>query len=186
MAKAVFQKHQRVFVRPVGVWAQVEQVKPHWVRDVEEPVRVTYDCGLGRDFTAVELAEEERDESSASGWRLMRAKNKWQSAEECAHHPYPGSFPVIVTDANDWGGWRVPGAEYDRDPGNIEFQARLIAQSPALLRLAESLLELKDQDDMLPQNVRDMVKAAEKAVGSIRAKASEDVPQGDYRQAQSA
>ncbi|MEE2567299.1 hypothetical protein [Hyphobacterium marinum] len=170
MAKAVFQKHQRVFVKPVGVWAQIEQVKPHWVRDVEEPVRVTYDCGLGRDFTEKELAEEERDDTDTGGWRLMRARNKWQSAEECAHHPFPGSFPVVVTDKNDWGGWRVPGAEYDRDPSNIEFQARLIAQAPALLRLAEAALQFKDQADMLPQDVRDYIQAAEKAVGSVRAK----------------
>tara|TARA_R110002096_G_scaffold14684_15_gene51594 strand:- start:1958 stop:2518 length:561 start_codon:yes stop_codon:yes gene_type:complete len=173
MAKAVFQKHQRVFVRPVGVWAQIEQVKPHWVRDVEEPVRVTYDCGLGRDFTAKELAEEERDETGASGWRLMRARNKWQSAEECAHHPFPGSFPVVVTDKNDWGGWRVPGAEYDRDPGNIEFQAKLIAQAPQLLGLAEATVKLKDQGDMLPQEVRDLVQVAEKVLSGVRAKAAE-------------
>lgn len=176
MAKAVFQKHQRVFVKPVGVWAQIEQVKPHWVRDVEEPVRVTYDCGLGRDFTDKELAEEERSEGEASGWRLMRARNKWQSAEECAHHPFPGSFPVVVTDKNDWGGWRVPGAEYDRDPSNIEFQARLIAQAPQLLRLAEAALQFKEQADMLPEDVRNFIAAAEKAVSAVRSKASDTPP----------
>jgi hypothetical protein len=39
MAKAIYHKHQRVFVRPVGTWALVEQVKPQWVKDVEEPVQ---------------------------------------------------------------------------------------------------------------------------------------------------
>ena len=33
MAKAIYHKHQRVFVRPVGTWALVEQVKPQWVKD---------------------------------------------------------------------------------------------------------------------------------------------------------
>ena len=48
MAKALFHKSQRVFVKPVGTWATVEHVVPHWVKDVNEPLRVTYDCGLGR------------------------------------------------------------------------------------------------------------------------------------------
>jgi hypothetical protein len=124
MAKAEFHKHQRVYVKPVGTWAVIEKVKPHWVRDVEEPVKVLYDCGLGRDFTTDELSAEAVEDSQVGNWRLMRARNKWQSVEECAHHPQPGSYPVVVTDAQNWGGWRVPGAEYDRDPGRIEHQAR--------------------------------------------------------------
>ena len=84
MAKAVFHKHQRVFVGPVGTWALVEQVKPHWVKDVEEPIRIAYDCGLGRDFTADELAAEQADNVEAGHWRVLRAKNKWQTIEECA------------------------------------------------------------------------------------------------------
>ena len=119
MAKAAFHKHQRVFVKPVGTWTVIEKIKPHWVKDVEEPVKIFYDCGLGRDFIAAELAAEAVEESDTSSWRLMRAKNKWQSPEECAHHPQPGSYPVVVTDAQNWGGWRVPGAEYDRDPGRV-------------------------------------------------------------------
>ncbi len=30
MAKALFHKSQRVFVKPVGTWAIVEKVIPHW------------------------------------------------------------------------------------------------------------------------------------------------------------
>ena len=67
------------------------------------------------------------------------ARNKWQPPEDCGHHPHPGTFPVVVTDANDWGGWRVPGAEYDRDPYRIEYQARLLACAPKLMRLAREL-----------------------------------------------
>jgi hypothetical protein len=48
---------------------------------------------------------------------------------------------VVVTDPTDWGGWRVPGAEYDRDPERIERQARLIAAAPGLETLARTLLE---------------------------------------------
>jgi hypothetical protein len=70
----------------------------------------------------------------------MRARNKWQTPEESAHHPFPGTYPVIVTDENDWGGWRVPGAEYERDPHLIEMQARLIATAPKLLKLARDMV----------------------------------------------
>ncbi len=59
MAKALFHKSQRVFIKPVGTWAIVEKVIPHWVKDVEEPLRVTYDVGLGREFSATELVSEE-------------------------------------------------------------------------------------------------------------------------------
>ena len=49
---------------------------------------------------------------------------------------------MVVTDAADWGGWRVPGAEYDRDPRKIECQARLIAAAPKLLAVAKALTDL--------------------------------------------
>jgi hypothetical protein len=48
----------------------------------------------------------------------------------------------VVTDATDWGGWRTPGAEYDRDPRKIEHQARVISCAPQLLAIAQELVEL--------------------------------------------
>ncbi len=143
MAKAVFHKNQRVYVKPVGTWSVIEQIKPQWVKDIEEPVRIYYEVGLGRVFTADELTGEERDKSAGpvkhQNWRILRARNKWQSPDECAHHPFPGTFPVVVTNSKDWGGWRTPGAEYDRDPQAIEMQARIMANGVRLLRIAESL-----------------------------------------------
>jgi hypothetical protein len=61
-----------------------------------------------------------------------------------------------VTDKADWGGWRVPGAEYDRDPDQIEFQARLIAAAPRLMALAERLAASIDEapDDAPPEMQR--------------------------------
>ena len=144
MAKASFQRNQRVWVESVGAWAVVERIEPVWAKGFEEPVKVTYDVGLGRPFMAHELQAEEETKADAgqeeTRWRLMRARNKWQSASDCAHHPYPGTYPVVVTDSGDWGGWRVPGAEYDRDPRKIEFQARLIASAPGLRTLVRELL----------------------------------------------
>lgn len=143
MARAQFQKGQKVWVECVGAWAHIEQVQPVWAKGFDEPVRVTYDVGLGREFLAHELQLAVEDPAADEGlglWRLMRAKNKWQEPGDCAHHPFPGTYPVVVTDKADWGGWRVPGAEYDRDPARIEFQARLIAAAPNLLRLAERLM----------------------------------------------
>ncbi|ESQ86098.1 hypothetical protein AEAC466_02600 [Asticcacaulis sp. AC466] len=142
MAKATYHRHQRVYVEPVGTWAVIDKVNPVWVKGFDEPVRVTYDCGLGRDFAAEELTPEntEKTDSQQLGhWRLMRARNKWQSPDESRNHPFPGTYPIVVTDENDWGGWRVPGAEYERDPALIEMQARLIVSAPRLLTLAKAL-----------------------------------------------
>jgi hypothetical protein len=174
MAKAIFHRHQRVFVEPVGTWAVIDKVNPVWVKGFDEPVRVTYDCGLGRDFAADELKPETETDAedgvpgATSHWRLMRARNKWQTPEESAHHPFPGTYPVVVTDENDWGGWRVPGAEYERDPHLIEMQARLIASAPHLLKLARDMLaygrNTADLDDELIALIRradDMCRAVD-------------------------
>ena len=147
MAKALFHRHQKVWVESVGAWANIERIIPIWAKGFDEPVRITYDVGLGREFRGDELRADSPSESAApdaeSGeWRILRARNKWQAPEDCGHHPLPGTFPVVVTDANDWGGWRVPGAEYDRDPYRVEHQARLLACAPKLVRLARELSAL--------------------------------------------
>lgn len=165
MARAQFQKGQKVWVESVGAWAQVEKVNPVWAKGFDEPVRITYDVGLGREFTGGELMLPAEDPAAAAlgDWRVLRARNKWQEPADCAHHPFPGSYPVVVTDRADWGGWRVPGAEYDRDPERIEFQARLIAAAPALLALAEELIEAvaESPEDAPPESVRLAKKARE-------------------------
>ena len=50
----------------------------------------------------------------------------------------------------------MPGAEYDRDPDQIEFQARLIAAAPRLMALAERLAASIDEapDDAPPEMQR--------------------------------
>ena len=161
MAKAIFQRNQKVWVESVGVWAMIEKIVPVWAKGFDEPVRVTYDVGLGREFQAHELRPEQESGAEALGtgapsWRLMRARNKWQTEEDAAHHPYPGTYPVVVTDAADWGGWRVPGAEYDRDPQRVEFQARLIAAGPDLMDLARELMAsvAEAPDDAPPESLR--------------------------------
>ena len=155
MARAQFQKGQKVWVECVGAWAQIEKVQPVWAKGFEEPVRVTYDVGLGREFLGHELLLPTEDPAANAGetWRLMRARNKWQTADDCPHHPFPGTYPVVVTDKADWGGWRVPGAEYDRDPDQIEFQARLIAAAPQLMALAERMVSSVGEapDDAPPE-----------------------------------
>jgi hypothetical protein len=163
MAKATFQRNQRVWVESVGAWSVIERIMPVWAKGFDEPVRLTYDVGLGREFQAHELrAEEDSVESGLEGWRLLRAKNKWQQPTDCAHHPFPGTYPVVVTDANDWGGWRTPGAEYDRDPRKMERQARVIVSAPRLLALAQDLLDLVTEDpEDAPPAVADLARRAQ-------------------------
>lgn len=170
MARAQFQKGQKVWVECVGAWAQIEKVQPVWAKGFEEPVRVTYDVGLGREFLGHELMLPAEDPAAAVGqnWRLMRARNKWQTAEDTAHHPFPGTYPVVVTDRADWGGWRVPGAEYDRDPEQIEFQARLIAAAPRLMALAERLTTAVDEaPEDAPPEVQSMAREAREILKTI-------------------
>ena len=177
MAKATFQRNQKVWVESVGAWAIIEKIDPVWAKGFDEPVRVTYDVGLGRPFLAHELRPEDTiggdggdGAADEPPWRLMRARNKWQTPEECASHPFPGTYPVVVTDSGDWGGWRVPGAEYDRDPRRIEWQARLIASTPALRQIARELLvvvvDTRDSSPALDDLVR-KVRAIERFLSEV-------------------
>lgn len=176
MARAQFQKGQKVWVDCVGVWAQIEKVQPIWANGFAEPVKVTYDVGLGREFQAQELkpaAEEALAEGDLARWRLMRARNKWQTADDCQHHPVPGTYPVVVTDTADWGGWRVPGAEYDRDPHTIEFQARLIVAAPDLLALAERLAKaVEDAPENVPADVSALARIGRAMARAVRQSAA--------------
>mgnify|MGYP001599475612 CR=1 FL=1 len=151
MAKAQFHKNQRVYVKPVGTWALIERVVPQWTKGLDEPLRVYYDVGLGREFAAEELqAEQPVTEAASDGaesWRVSRARNKWQPAEDCSRHPFPGTYPIVITGEAEWGGWRVPGAEYDLDPQRIERQARLISNAPKLESFASSLIDWARKSD---------------------------------------
>ena len=158
MAKAKYHKSQRVFVKPVGTWAYVEAVVPKWVKGCDEPIKVAYDCGMGREFAQEELEEESLAlQNGANGglgtsWRVVRGQNRWKSAEQCGHHPFPGTHPTVVTADRDWGGWRVPGAEYDLDPYRVERQAQLIVRSPVFFRLIEEFVQQAEQE---PENLSD-------------------------------
>ncbi len=156
MAKAAFHKNQKVFVKPVGTWAIVEKVLPQWVKGLDEPLKVHYDVGLGREFSAGELVADRSaapldDLADLDNWRITRARNRWKDSGEAPHHPYPGTFPVVTTDEKNWGGWRVPSAEYDRDPERIEFQARIIQAAPHLMRIAKELAQFgRNHGDDMP------------------------------------
>lgn len=150
MAKAVFHKNQRVFVKTVGTWAQIERVLPQWTKGVDEPIRVYYDVGMGREFRAEELSAEEKHQRAGhkgpsgygidgENWRVLRIKNRWSDEEDTSSHPNPGTFPVVVTEEQDWGGWRVPHAEYSRDPERLEFQAKVMSVSNRMLRVIKKL-----------------------------------------------
>ena len=65
-----------------------------------------------------------------------------------------------MTDENDWGGWRVPGAEYDRDPGKVEHQARMIMNAPDMLRQIRAFVKFaSEQPQDLPSELVDQAKA---------------------------
>jgi hypothetical protein len=172
MAKAQFHKNQRVYVKPVGTWALIERVVPHWAKGIDEPIRIHYDVGLGREFAAEELqSEEPMTAAPAIGgtWRVVRARNKWQPAEDCARHPVPGTYPVVVTNDTEWGGWRVPGAEYDMDPARTEEQARLIASAPRLVAFAGALVEWARQSgEDMPNALAELAHQAQDILADVK------------------
>jgi len=163
MAKASFHKNQRVYVKPVGTWAQIERVVPHWAKGLDEPLRVFYDVGLGREFAAEELQYDNAQTEDVKGsdkWRIVRANNRWQSPQETTSHPFPGTYPVVVTGEADWGGWRVPGSEYALSPLRIEQQARLVASAPQLLALMKELAETGKKAPETPGAMREPLRLA--------------------------
>ena len=172
MAKAQFHKNQRVYVKPVGTWALIEHVVPHWAKGIDEPIRIHYDVGLGREFAAEELLSEEPTSdkaASSESWRVVRARNKWQPAEDCARHPVPGTYPVVITGEADWGGWRVPGAEYDLDPAKIEEQARLIAHAPVLASFAASLVDwARKTGEEIPNELAELAHRAQDLLTEVK------------------
>ncbi|MFZ3033658.1 MAG: hypothetical protein WA138_06570 [Parvibaculum sp.] len=174
MAKAVFHKNQRVYVRPVGTWAVIERIVPHWVKDVPEPLKVFYDVGLGREFVATELQTEESTtlteiDPAMEQWHVVRAPNKWRSAEECSHHPYPGTFPVIMTGTQEGGGWRVPGTEYDFAPERVELQAQIMATAPMFMGLLRRLVDYANANgENLPDDINQIAQEAEAAIDRVK------------------
>ncbi|MCP4933077.1 MAG: hypothetical protein GY927_02485 [bacterium] len=179
MAKARYHKAQRVFVKPVGTWGFVENIIPKWVQGVEEPIKIQYDVGMGRDFSQDELDIDKTDLEVAGTpagiksdenktWHVVRAQNKWKSSCDCGHHPYPGTHPVVVTTDRDWGGWRVPGAEYDRDPDLIERQARLLTKAPLIAALLYQFIEdINDQEENLPKSTVQIARLAQKVLTQV-------------------
>lgn len=163
MAKATFHKNQRVYVKPVGTWALIERVVPHWAKGLDEPLRVFYDVGLGREFAAEELQLDNAQVEEVRGadkWRILRAHNRWQAPQETANHPFPGTYPVVVTGEADWGGWRVPAAEYALSPMRIEKQARLVASAPQLATLLKELVEFAKKAPELPEAMHQTLRQA--------------------------
>jgi hypothetical protein len=67
LAKAQFHRHQRVWVEAVGAWATIDRLIPVWSKGFDEPVRITYDVGLGREFTANELKADAPTEGALNG-----------------------------------------------------------------------------------------------------------------------
>ncbi len=88
---------------------------------------------------------------------------------DCGDHPYPGTFPTVVTREQDWGGWRVPGAEYDLDPQRIEMQARTIAASQKSLALLEKFVRyIATEADNIPDDLLEIAQEAATLISHVR------------------
>ena len=64
---------------------------------------------------------------------------------------------MVITGETDWGGWRVPGAEYDLDPVKIERQAQMIAAAPKLAAFARALIDwARKSGEEMPAELADL------------------------------
>ncbi|MBU6372808.1 MAG: hypothetical protein KJS97_08775 [Alphaproteobacteria bacterium] len=170
MARAAFEKGQRVFVRAVGMWATVERVIPQWVKGVDEPFRIFYDVGLGREFSAHELAApagRSQRELHQEAWTVRRIHAPGLRVDR--PRPNDATMPVVVTETDDWGGWRVEPIEYDRDPARIEHHAKLIANAPRLLAAAKALAAYAEapEDAEAPARLKDAIALAQTALRGV-------------------
>ena len=77
----------------------------------------------------------------------------------------------MLTGETDWGGWRVPGAEYDLDPLKVERQAQMIAAAPQLASLARMLVDwARKSGEEMPAELADLAHRAQDVVNSIEGK----------------
>ena len=76
---------------------------------------------------------------------------------------------MVVTGEADWGGWRVPGAEYDLDPPKIEEQARLIANAPQLALFAASLVDwARKSGEEMPNELAELAHRAQDILTEVK------------------
>ena len=79
-----------------------------------------------------------------------------------------GNGTVVVTGQADWGGWRVPMSEYDRDPQRVEHQSRVFANALRLMRVARELIEFaQDYPHETPGQLQDLAKQAEMVLAAV-------------------
>jgi hypothetical protein len=110
----------------------------------------------------------DRKVNGSDHWRVTRARNKWQATEDCSRHPIPGTYPVVMTGDTDWGGWRVPGAEYDLDPTKIERQAQMIAATPQLAAIVRSLVDwARRSGEEMPAELADLAHRAQDVLTAV-------------------
>jgi hypothetical protein len=81
----------------------------------------------------------------------------------------PGTYPVVITGEADWGGWRVPGAEYDLNPAKTEEQARLIANAPQLAAFASSLVNwARKSGEEMPNELVELAHQAQDILSEVK------------------
>src|SRR5262249_8177025 len=101
-------------------------------------------------------------------WRVLRAVNRLSADARDPRHPHPGTFPVVVTDEKDWGGWRVPMAEYDRDPERIEDQSPGLFHGLRVIPRARELIEFsQDKPHETPRALTELAQQAEMVMAMI-------------------
>jgi len=74
-------------------------VVPHWAKGIDEPIRVHYDVGLGREFAAEELLCENRWASTIHGGELAAQPDIVMNADRLIDCPWPNAARPCSTSA---------------------------------------------------------------------------------------
>ena len=73
-----------------------------------------------------------------------------------------------MTGEAEWGGWRVPGAEYALSPARIEKQARLLACSPRLAAIVKQLAEWgKSSPNDVPEALLEILRQGSEMIETL-------------------
>ena len=122
---------------------------PIWAKGFDEPVRITYDVGLGREFRGEDLRADShvrrrpsRGRRAASGASCARATSgRRRRTAATIRCPAPSRWSSPTPPTGAAGGCRGPSTT--ATPTSIEHQARLVVSAPKLMRLARELAALR-------------------------------------------
>ena len=135
--------------------AYVEAVVPTWVKGCEEPIKISYDCGMGREFAQEELEEEILLRSRSTPRMALAAPGASCAATIAGRAPSSAGTTRHASHGRDHrarlGRLARSGRRIRSRSLCIERQAEIV-RAPIFMKLLEEFVEYADQE---PENLSD-------------------------------